>query len=103
MLESNTILVVQNAEDQRTHTCKSLEDRGYETIGVGSVSEALAYLTICCGNVRMVLTEHQLPDFSGYELKVKAEQIPGIKRMPVVFLDKHINPLFTFGTRDHRR
>jgi CheY-like chemotaxis protein len=92
MLESNTILVVQYGEDQRTHTCKSLEERGYETIGVGSVAEALAYLTICCGNVRMVLTEYQLPDFSGYELKVKVERLPGIKRMPVVFLDKYLNP-----------
>ena len=92
MIESNTILVVQCAEDQRTHTCKSLEDKGYETIGVGTVAEALAYLSLSCGNVRMVLTEYQLPDYSGYELKVKLEKLSEIKRMPIVFLDKHINP-----------
>jgi len=92
MIESNTILVVQSAEDQRTHTCSSLEDKGYETIGVGSVSEALAYLMLSRGNVRLVLTEYQLPDYSGYELKVKLQELPGIKRMPIVFLDKYLNP-----------
>ena len=102
MIESNTILVVQSAEDERTHTCKSLQDRGYETKGVGSVAEALAFLAIYRGNVRMVLTEYQLPDFSGYELKVKVEQLSGIKRMPVVFLDRHIKPLIHVDTRDHR-
>jgi len=91
-MESNTILVVQSAEDQRTHTCKSLEDKGYETIGVGSVSEALAYLTLSRGNVRLVLTEYQLPDYSGYELKVRLQELGEIKRMPVVFLDKLLNP-----------
>lgn len=92
MIESNTILVVQCTENQRTYTCKSLEEKGYDTIGVGSVAEALAYLTVCRGNVRLVLTEYQLPDYSGYELKVKLEKLPGIKRMPIVFLDKHVNP-----------
>lgn len=92
MIESNTILVVQCAEDQRTNTCKSLEDKGYETIGVGSVGEALAYLSLSSGNVRLVLTEHQLPDYSGYELKAKLQELSDIKRMPIVFLDKHINP-----------
>ena len=92
MVESNIILVVQCAEDQRTHTCKALQDKGYQTIVVGSVTDALALLTDCCGNVRLVLTEYQLPDYSGYELKVKLQELPGIKRMPIVFLDKHINP-----------
>jgi CheY-like chemotaxis protein len=92
MIESNTILVIQASADQRSHTCKSLEEKGYETIGVGSVTEALDILTVRCGNLRMVLTEYQLPDYSGYELKLKMEESPCIRRMPVVFLDKYINP-----------
>jgi two-component system, chemotaxis family, chemotaxis protein CheY len=92
MIDSNIILVVQHGEDQRTHTCEALQDKGYQTIGVGSVADAVAFLTGCCGNVRLVLTEYQLPDFSGYELKLKLQELPGIKRMPIVFLDKHINP-----------
>ena len=93
MFESNIILVVQHAEDKRTHTCEALQDKGYQTIGVGSVADAISFLTHCRGNVRLVLTEYQLPDYSGYELKVKLQELPGVRRMPIVFLDKHINPL----------
>lgn len=91
MIESNTILVVQHAEDQRILTCLSLEQKGYTTIGVGSVAEALDFLALSSGSVRLVLTEYQLPDCSGYELKLKMEE-RCIRRMPVVFLDKYVYP-----------
>jgi len=88
----NTILVVQQAENQRILTCVSLQQKGYDTIGVGSVAEALEFLTVCSGNVRLVLTDYQLPDYTGYELKVKMEELPGVRRMPVVFLDRYVSP-----------
>ena len=83
--DSNTILVVQGTEGQRELTCKSLEDMGYNTVGVGSVMEALSQGG---EGIRMVLTEHKLADYSGYELKVRLEKLPGVRPIPVVFLDK---------------
>ena len=90
-MEPNTILIVQGSADQRKQTCRSLADKGYLTMGVGSVKEALAFLSFSSDQVRMVLTEYQLPDNSGFELKKEMEKIPGIKSLPVVFLDKRVN------------
>jgi CheY-like chemotaxis protein len=87
---SNTILVVQDVYDQRESTCKSLEEKGYQTIGVGSVKEALSLLSYGSEAIRLVLTEQQLPDYSGHELKKRLEDLPGGKVLPVVFLDKRI-------------
>ena len=93
MTSSNTILVVQKAFEQRELTCKSLEEKGYDTIGVGSVMEALSFLSYGSEAIRLVLTEQQLPDFSGHELKKRLEALPGGKVVPVVFLD---NPIKAF-------
>lgn len=90
MKDSNTILVVQGTEGQRDLTCKSLEDMGYHAVGVGSVTEALFILSQGGEGIRMVLTEHKLADYSGYELKVRLEKLPGVRPIPVVFLDKCI-------------
>lgn len=92
-MDPNTILIVQGSADQRKQTCQSLSDKGYETIGVGSGKEALAFLSFGSEEVRLVLTEYQLPDYSGYELKKEIEKIPGIKSMPVVFLDTRVSTL----------
>jgi two-component system, chemotaxis family, chemotaxis protein CheY len=81
-----TILVVDDFISVRNFVCESLERRGYTTIAASNGNEAYKILNERSADIDVVLTDHNMPDGSGYELLQQIKGNPSLSNKPVIFL-----------------
>lgn len=71
---SATVLIVDDEENARLNIGSFLELRGYETIGVATLSEARE--TLNRGNADIILLDVELPDGYGPNLLEETAHLP---------------------------
>jgi two-component system, chemotaxis family, chemotaxis protein CheY len=86
------ILVVEDFDIIRKFVCKTLEIKGYDTIGAPNVTEAFELLTHHSSDIDLVLTDYNMPGADGYELLTKMKANDEMKNIPVIFLTTEQNP-----------
>jgi two-component system, NtrC family, response regulator AtoC len=79
---SATVLIVDDEENARHNIGTFLETRGYETIGVATLSEARQ--TLNRGNADIILLDVQLPDGYGPNLLEETAHLP--MRPPIILI-----------------
>lgn len=83
MEERKTILVVDDDKVLLLDAKKKLQDK-YKVVGVSSAKFALEYLKNHVPN--LILLDIMMPDLCGFDLFSIIKEIPGLKRVPVIFL-----------------
>ena len=79
---SATILIVDDEENARTNIGQFLTSRGYETLGVATLSEAKD--SVRHGNADVILLDVRLPDGYGLDLLEETARLP--MRPPVIVI-----------------
>lgn len=87
-----TILVVDDFASIRDFVCDTLQRKGYETLGAANGNEAYQVLTERASDVKLVLTDYNMPDCTGFELLKKIKENPLVTKVPVIFLTTESNP-----------
>lgn len=87
----HTILVVDDFASIRDFVCETLQRKGYQTLGAANGNEAYKVLTEQ-QDVKLVLTDYNMPDCTGYELLKKIKDNPTVSSVPVIFLTTESNP-----------
>jgi two-component system, chemotaxis family, chemotaxis protein CheY len=87
----HTILVVDDFASIRDFVCETLQRKGYQTLGAANGNEAYKVLTEQ-QDVKLVLTDYNMPDCTGYELLKKIKDNPTVSNVPVIFLTTESNP-----------
>jgi CheY-like chemotaxis protein len=87
-----TILVVDDFASIRDFVCETLQRKGYETLGAANGNEAYEVLTERAKDVKLVLTDYNMPDCTGFELLKKIKENPLVTKVPVIFLTTESNP-----------
>ena len=87
----HTILVVDDFASIRDFVCETLQRKGYQTLGAANGNEAYKVLTES-EDVKLVLTDYNMPDCTGYELLKKIKDNPTVSKVPVIFLTTESNP-----------
>lgn len=85
------ILVVEDFDIIRKFVCRTLEIKGYDTIGAANAAEALEVLTHHGSDIDLVLTDYNMPGADGYELLTKMKASDEMKNIPVIFLTTEQN------------
>lgn len=83
MEERKTILVVDDDKVLLLDAKKKLQDK-YKVVGVSSAKFALEYLKNHIPD--LILLDIMMPDLCGFDLFSIIKEIPGLKRVPVIFL-----------------
>ncbi|MBT1707484.1 response regulator [Fulvivirgaceae bacterium PWU5] len=86
-----TILVVDDFASIRDFVCETLQRKGYQTLGAANGNEAYKVLTET-EDVKLVLTDYNMPDCTGFELLKKIKDNPTVSKVPVIFLTTESNP-----------
>lgn len=86
-----TILVVDDFTSIRNFVCSTLQRKGYSTLGASNGNEALKILTEKSGAVNLVLTDYNMPDFTGFDLLKKIKDNPATTNIPVIFLTTELS------------
>jgi two-component system, chemotaxis family, chemotaxis protein CheY len=87
----HTILVVDDFASIRDFVCETLQRKGYQTLGAANGNEAYKVLTES-DDVKLVLTDYNMPDCTGFELLKKIKDNPTVSKVPVIFLTTESNP-----------
>jgi CheY-like chemotaxis protein len=87
----HTILVVDDFASIRDFVCETLQRKGYQTVGAANGNEAYKVLTET-EDVKLVLTDYNMPDCTGFELLKKIKDNPTVSNVPVIFLTTESNP-----------
>jgi two-component system chemotaxis response regulator CheY len=87
----HTILVVDDFASIRDFVCETLQRKGYQTVGAANGNEAYKVLTET-EDVKLVLTDYNMPDCTGFELLKKIKDNPTVSKVPVIFLTTESNP-----------
>jgi|SRR5687767_15953799 CheY-like chemotaxis protein len=87
----HTILVVDDFASIRDFVCETLQRKGYQTLGAANGNEAYKVLTET-EDVKLVLTDYNMPDCTGFELLKKIKDNPTVSNVPVIFLTTESNP-----------
>ena len=87
----HTILVVDDFASIRDFVCETLQRKGYQTLGAANGNEAYKVLTEQ-QDVKLVLTDYNMPDCTGFELLKKIKDNPTVSNVPVIFLTTESNP-----------
>jgi two-component system, chemotaxis family, chemotaxis protein CheY len=87
----HTILVVDDFASIRDFVCETLQRKGYQTLGAANGNEAYKVLTEQ-QDVKLVLTDYNMPDCTGFELLKKIKDNPTVSSVPVIFLTTESNP-----------
>lgn len=86
------ILVVDDFGSIQQFLCKTLEKKGYNTIGASNGNEAFQLLMEDVDAICLVLSDYHMPDGSGTELLRKIKDNPETAHIPVIFLTSETNP-----------
>jgi CheY-like chemotaxis protein len=86
-----TILVVDDFTSIRNFVCSTLQRKGYSTLGASNGNEALKILSEKSGAVNLVLTDYNMPDFTGFDLLKKIKDNPSTTNIPVIFLTTELS------------
>ena len=81
-----TILVVEAFGYARNFICKTLQNRGYNTLDASSAEEAFNVLSQESSDINLVLSDFDIPDCAGFDLLRTIKNDPALEDMPVVFL-----------------
>ena len=81
-----TILVVDDFTSIRNFVCATLQRKGYSTLGASNGNEAYKILTEKSGDVKLVLTDYNMPDCTGFDLLKRIKDNPAMANIPVIFL-----------------
>ena len=85
--KKQVIMAVEDNEDNRDLIVKVLSHRGYEVVGVGDGSEALARLAEV--DPDLILMDINLPGMDGYEVTRRIRHDEDFSRVPIVALTAH--------------
>ncbi|MBL6449285.1 response regulator [Fulvivirga sp. 29W222] len=85
-----TILVVDDFSSIQMFLCKTLEKKGYKTIGASDGNEA--YEILSENKVDLVLSDYNMPNCTGMELLNKIKSNNETEQIPVIFLTTETNP-----------
>lgn len=83
--------MVEDFDIIRKFICRTLEIKGYDTIGAPDVTEAFELLTHQSSDIDLVLTDYNMPGADGYELLTKMKANDEMKNIPVIFLTSEQN------------
>lgn len=85
------ILVVDDFASIRDFICEILQRKGYETVAAANGNEAFQILMDTPG-IKLVLTDYNMPDCTGFELLKKIKAHAAVSEIPVFFLTTESNP-----------
>lgn len=89
---SKTILVVDDFGSIRELLCKTLHQKGYETLSAENGKVAYKTLEEQSGEIDLVLSDFNMPEMNGMELLREIRKTPAIKEKPVIFLTTESQP-----------
>ena len=87
-----TILVVDDFASIRDFVCTVLEQRGYNTLKASNGKEAFRIIKEDGQSVNLVLTDYNMPDWTGFELLQRIKSDPAFSNIPVIFLTTEADP-----------
>lgn len=90
MVDSNSILIVDDDEDNRTLVKTILAGQGYRVEGCSGGAEALSFLKTSTPD--LVILDLMMPEISGYDVLVHMKQRPETQNIPVIFLTAKCDP-----------
>jgi CheY-like chemotaxis protein len=80
-----TILVVEDQAYARQFICRTLQRKGYNTLGAESAEEAYDVLSHDT-DISLVLSDFNIPGYNGFDLLRTIKSNPMLEDMPVVLL-----------------
>jgi CheY-like chemotaxis protein len=86
-----TILVVDDFVSVRDSVCNSLQKKGYLTLGAANGKEAYAILMEKPEEIKLVITDYNMPESSGYDLLKRIKANPTLSKLPVIFLTAELS------------
>lgn len=86
-----TILVVDDFTSIRNFVCSTLQRKGYSTLGASNGNEAYKILTEKSADVKLVLTDYNMPDCTGFDLLKRIKDNPAMANIPVIFLTTELS------------
>ena len=85
------VLVVDDDQATVELVAAQLRRNGHRVQTAGSSAEALGLITRA-GSPEIVVLDIGLPDMDGRELLVALRKLPGLEKLPVIFLSSHVEP-----------
>ena len=82
--EKNTILIVEDSEFFRNHIKGFLEDAGYDVVAARDGLLGLEALEKYREEIKLVLTDTEMPNLDGLELIEKIREDPRFEKLPVI-------------------
>jgi two-component system chemotaxis response regulator CheY len=80
-----TILVVEDQAYARQFICRTLQRKGYNTLGAESAEEAYDVLSHDT-DINLVLSDFNIPGYNGFDLLRTIKSNPMLQDIPVVLL-----------------
>lgn len=87
-----TILVVDDFASIRDFVCGVLEKKGYNTLKAAGGKDAFQMASAGPQMVDLVLSDFNMPDWTGLDLLKKIKASPATSMIPVIFLTTETDP-----------
>ena len=78
------ILVAEDNPALSQVICFNLQQAGFPVTAAGNGREALEFLT--AGHYDLVITDHQMPEMTGWDLCIEMRKVAAHAQTPVIFL-----------------
>ena len=85
-----TILVIEDFSGIRRLVSRKLRSRGYDIVTASTGREAYDLLTKPASEVRLVISDFEMPDLQEFDLLRTIKENPQLENLPIVYLDREL-------------